>query len=55
MELTKLTEFDLLTLREGLFSIRHNKDIISTEEFMKLDNKICMLATNNDSEVIQNE
>ena len=34
-------ERDLLTLREGLFSIRHNKEILSTDEFMKLDTKIC--------------
>lgn len=54
MELIKLNEFDLLTLREGLFSIRHNKEIVSTDEFMELDNKICKLVTklDNDSEVV---
>jgi len=33
-------EFELLTLREGLFSIRNNPLIISEEEFKQIDNKI---------------
>jgi len=33
-------EWDLLTLREGLFKIRFDKMILSEEEFKILDNKI---------------
>ena len=45
MEKQKLNEFDLLTLREGLFSIRHEKMILSTDEFLELDSKICELVS----------
>jgi len=47
----KFSEFELLTLREGLFSIRHDREIVSIEEFMSLDNKLCKVITDNDSEV----
>jgi len=33
-------EFDLLTLREGLFYIKNNRDILSEEEFKQIDFKI---------------
>jgi len=39
----KLNEFEILTLREGLFLIRKNKEIISEEEFKQIDNKIKMV------------
>lgn len=39
-------EFELLTLREGLFSIRNNPLIISEEEFKQIDNKIKGLVEN---------
>lgn len=44
-------ERELLTLREGLFSIRHNKEILSIDEFMSLDNKISRVIISNDSEL----
>lgn len=44
--MVELNEFDLLTLREGLFSIRNNKEIISEQEFKKLDKKIKILLNN---------
>ena len=45
-------ERELLTLREGLFSIRHNRHIIENEEeFISLDNKLCKVVTNNDSKM----
>jgi len=37
-------EFDLLTLREGLFSIKNNRDILTEEEFKIIDNKIKILV-----------
>ena len=40
----KFNEFELLTLREGLFSIRNNKEIINEEEFKQIDNKIKLLV-----------
>jgi len=41
---TKFNEFELLTLREGLFAIRNNKEIINNEEFEQIDNKIKLLV-----------
>jgi len=46
MEDTQFNEFELLTLREGLFAIRHNKEIISEEEFIKIDNKLKLKVKN---------
>lgn len=46
MEIQELNEFELLTLREGLFAIRYNKEIINEEEFIKIDNKICFKLQN---------
>ena len=42
----KFNEFELLTLREGLFSIRKNKEIINEEEFKQIDNKIKIIVEN---------
>ena len=36
----KFNEFELLTLREGLFSIKGNEQILNEEEFKQIDNKI---------------
>ena len=41
----KFNEFELLTLREGLFSIKNNKKIINEEEFKQIDNKIKLLVS----------
>ena len=35
----QFNEFELLTLREGLFSIRYNREILNNEEFEQIDNK----------------
>jgi len=39
----EFNEFELLTLREGLFSIR-NTEILSEREFNEIDNKIKYLV-----------
>lgn len=44
MEEIKFNEFELLTLREGLFSIRNNREITSEEEFKQIDDKIKLLV-----------
>ena len=37
----EFTEFDLLTLREGLFCLRkYNPEVVSETEFNQIDNKI---------------
>jgi len=41
----KFTEFELLTLREGLFSFqKYNWDKLTEKEFIKIDNKIKQLV-----------
>jgi len=47
----KFNEFELLTLREGLFSLKNtprfdngNKPIINEEEFRQIDDKIKLLV-----------
>ena len=40
----KFNEFELLTLREGLFSIRKNKSILNEKEFKQIDEKIKLMV-----------
>lgn len=43
-KMVKFSEFELLTLREGLFFIRKNKDIMTEGEFKQIDNKIKIMV-----------
>jgi len=38
--MNKFNEFELLTLREGLFAIKRNPLIINEEEFNRIDTKL---------------
>ena len=40
----EFNEFELLTLREGLFSLRRNPEILNEKEFKEIDNKIKYLV-----------
>jgi len=42
--LMEFNEFELLTLREGLFSLRRNPEILNEKEFKEIDNKIKYLV-----------
>jgi len=35
-----LSEFEVLTLREALYKIEFNREIVTEKEFKQLDNKI---------------
>jgi len=46
-ENNKFNEFELLTLREGLFCLRlYRPEIVSEKEFKQIDNKIKLLVEN---------